>query len=109
MATCTPVISPGKFHGQKSLADYDPSPWGHKELDTAEYAHTHVQPPSSWARKPPLYLIPGITNKLFFFLSEGIECVWELLRINPEAAFPATQRVRSYSVELGKEGQGLAL
>ena len=34
----------------------------------------------------------------YFFLSEGIVCVWELLRINPEAAFPATQRVRSYSV-----------
>jgi hypothetical protein len=45
----------------------------------------------------------------YFFLSEGIECVWELLRINPEAAFPATQRVRSYSVESGKEGWGLEL
>ena len=28
----------GKFHGQKSLVSY--SPWGHKELDTAEHAHT---------------------------------------------------------------------
>ena len=27
----TPVFWPGKFHGQRSLADY--SPWGHKELD----------------------------------------------------------------------------
>ena len=30
----TPVFSPGKFHGQRSLAGY--SPWGHKESDTTE-------------------------------------------------------------------------
>ena len=30
----TQVFSPGEFHGQKSLAGY--SPWGLKELDTAE-------------------------------------------------------------------------
>ena len=28
----TPVFSPGKSHGQRSLVGY--SPWGHKELDT---------------------------------------------------------------------------
>ena len=27
----TPVLLPGEFHGQRSLADY--SPWHHKELD----------------------------------------------------------------------------
>ena len=31
----TPVFLPGEFHGQRSLAGY--SPWGHKELDTAEW------------------------------------------------------------------------
>ena len=31
----TPVFLPGKFHEQRSLADY--SPWGHKELDTSEH------------------------------------------------------------------------
>ena len=30
----TPVFSPGKFHGQRSLVGY--SPWGHKESDTTE-------------------------------------------------------------------------
>ena len=30
----TPVFLPGKFHGQRSLAGYNP--WGHKESDTAE-------------------------------------------------------------------------
>ena len=30
----TPVLLPGKSHGQRSLADY--SPWGQKESDTTE-------------------------------------------------------------------------
>ena len=34
----TPVFSPGKFHGQRSLAGY--SPWGRKESDMTE--HTHI-------------------------------------------------------------------
>ena len=37
-----PVLLPGKYHGQKSLAGY--SPWGCKESDTTERlsAHTHT-------------------------------------------------------------------
>ena len=34
----TPVFLPGKFHGQRSLAEY--SSWGRKKLDTTE--HTHI-------------------------------------------------------------------
>ena len=34
----TPVFLPGKFHGQRSLADY--SSWGSKELDMTERTHT---------------------------------------------------------------------
>ena len=30
----TPVFSPGKFHGQRTLAGY--SPWGHKESGITE-------------------------------------------------------------------------
>ena len=30
----TPVLLPGKYHGQRSLVGY--SPWGHKESDTTE-------------------------------------------------------------------------
>ena len=30
----TPVLLPGKSHGQRSLTGY--SPWGHKELDMTE-------------------------------------------------------------------------
>ena len=31
----TPVLLPGKSHGQRSLVGY--SPWGRKELDTTEF------------------------------------------------------------------------
>ena len=36
MAT-TPVLLPGKFHGQRSLVGY--SQWGHKELGTTKHTH----------------------------------------------------------------------
>ena len=36
----TPVFLPGKSHGQMSLGGY--CPWGHKESDTTERAHTHT-------------------------------------------------------------------
>ena len=41
----TPVLLPGKSHGQRSMVGY--SPWGHKESDTTEdftffyYYRTH--------------------------------------------------------------------
>ena len=35
----TPVLLPGKSHGQRSLVGY--SPWGHKESDTTERLHLH--------------------------------------------------------------------
>ena len=36
----TPVLLPGIFHGQRSLAGY--SPWGHKESDTTEWLHFFI-------------------------------------------------------------------
>ena len=43
----TPVLLPGKSHGQRSLAGC--SPWGHKESDTTEQLcrHTHTHLPST--------------------------------------------------------------
>ena len=35
----TPVLLPGKSHGQRSLVGY--SPWGRKESDTTEQLHFH--------------------------------------------------------------------
>ena len=37
----TPVLLPGKSHGQRSLADY--SPWGGKESDLAEHSTAQQQ------------------------------------------------------------------
>jgi len=36
----TPVLLPGKSHGQRSLAGY--IPWGRAESDTTEHAGTHT-------------------------------------------------------------------
>ena len=36
----TPVLLPGKSHGQRSLVGY--SPWGHQESDTTERLHFHL-------------------------------------------------------------------
>ena len=35
----TPVLLPGKSHGQRSLVGY--SPWGRQESDTTEQLHFH--------------------------------------------------------------------
>ena len=35
----TPVLLPGKFHGQRSLVGY--SPWGCRESDITEWLHFH--------------------------------------------------------------------
>ena len=35
----TPVLLPGKFHGQRSLVGY--SPWGRRESDITEWLHFH--------------------------------------------------------------------
>ena len=37
----TPVFLPGKFHGQRSLADY--SPWGRKKSDMTEHTYHTTQ------------------------------------------------------------------
>ena len=50
----TPVLLPGKSHGQRILVGY--SPWGRKELDTTERLHSHfhfLSPPKVFS----LYLI----------------------------------------------------
>ena len=40
----TPVLLPGKSHGQRSLVDY--SPWGCKESDRTEQAHIQKENPN---------------------------------------------------------------
>ena len=54
----TPVLLPGKFHGQRSLVGY--SPWSHKESDTTEPLHF-----TSLLR----FHIQGIPNDIYLSLS----------------------------------------
>ena len=58
MAT-TPVLLPGKFHGQRSLVGY--SPWGCKESDTTERLHLLSFYSSFWRMKwqPTPVFLPG--------------------------------------------------
>ena len=41
----SPVFSPGEFHGQRSLAGYNPQ--GHQESDTTEVDLAHVHQPEA--------------------------------------------------------------
>ena len=51
----TPVLLPGKFHGQRSLVNYNP--WGRKESDTTEPLH-FISPFS----KPPVSCLRSVDN-----------------------------------------------
>ena len=44
----TPVLLPGEFHGQRSLAGYCYSPWVHKESNTTKQL-THTQHTRVWS------------------------------------------------------------
>ena len=56
----TPVLLPGKWHGQRSLVGY--SQWGHKELDTTErltlFTRGAIQGQTHHSYSVPLSLIP---------------------------------------------------
>ena len=45
----TPVFLPGKSHGQRRLVGY--SPWGCKESDTTEHAHSAMKNKHSWGSR----------------------------------------------------------
>ena len=74
----TPVLLPGKFHGQRSLVGY--SPWGCKESDTTEHARkvTSLSNPSSkteWA--------PGFSNNEAHVLTVPMAVVLLPPRLHP--------------------------
>ena len=57
-----PVLLPGKFHGQRSLAGY--SPWGCKQLDMTEWLckHTHISKGIKMDKATYLKVFPTIQN-----------------------------------------------
>ena len=54
-----PLFLPGKSHGQRCLAGY--SPWGRKEVDKTEHAHTHTHSPGTFS---PVTGLPLHQDKL---------------------------------------------
>ena len=76
----TPVFLPGKSHEERSLVGY--SPWGHKELDMTEHAHTHLHltksPCTSLSllskteteRKTPINVQKDILNVYFYIFED---------------------------------------
>ena len=58
----TPVLLPGKSHGQRNLIGC--SPWGHEELDTTVRLHFHFSLFMHWRRKwqPTPVFLPGISQ-----------------------------------------------
>ena len=68
-----PVLRPGEFHGQRSLAGY--SPWGHKELAMTEwltYTHTHTHT-HTYAFFHLCTLVPHpVVHKLVCWVSSSI-------------------------------------
>ena len=54
----TPVLLPGKSHGQRSLVGY--STWGHKESDMTERLHFHFQGEEESANE----LNPGLCGNI---------------------------------------------
>ena len=59
----TPVLLPGKSHGQRSLVDY--RPWDCKESDTTEHLHFHFH---LWARVRLLVFIFKSPNMCYLML-----------------------------------------
>ena len=76
----TPVLLPGEFHGQRSLAGY--SPWGCKELDTTErltLALSHSQYPNEIGTIIGLLLQMGKLKQQSF----GNVSKWQCWDLNP--------------------------
>ena len=66
----TPVLLPGKSHGQRSMVGY--SPWGHKELDTTEWLHFHF---SDWTTTTKNKVLrTKVISRLLLWLNK----IWKL-------------------------------
>ena len=105
----TPVVLPGKSHGQRSLAGY--SPWGHKESDTTTTRGKHSgkfpkapreldsQGPGYWDPSPPTSL-SSCSTLASAHMGHGHPCGAPLLPTHQEASFtgPALGCARGRSV-----------
>ena len=92
----SPVFTPGRSHGQRSLVDY--GPWGHKESDTTEQLSTSPRSDEDvCARTAPW-------KRILLNMEHEIGCVFNLpqmysLRCRPLVA--RSQWARLFSAEPG--------
>ena len=64
-----PTLLPGKSHGQRSLAGYNP--WGHKEADTTERLSKHMSPYIK-------YLCVGVYTYTWYMMSQMVTAAMKL-------------------------------
>ena len=97
----TPVFLPGEFHGQKTLAGYNP--WGHKESDMTERLSTAQH--STCKKKKNSILacrsLNGIIVKFWGILKDVyIECILLLLfTFNMKINVEDLDRPKMYTVK----------
>ena len=87
----TSVILPGKPHGQRSLVGY--SPWGCKELDTTDHAHSKLNTSGFQS----FYLTSSFCSRISFktqgyVYSACLLGLWRLLRPLFLRTLPASWR-----------------
>ena len=63
MATHSNILA-WESHGQMSLVGY--SPWGRRELDTTEYAHTGYLSPNNLHSLETVFVLANNHSALFF-------------------------------------------
>ena len=99
----TPVLLPGKFHGQRSLVGY--SPWGCKESDTTERPHLYSFLDSFpmwviteyWEEFPVLY---SRSLLVVYFIYSSVSCLL-ILSIFGCAVSSLLHRLFSTCIEQG--------
>ena len=112
----TPVFLPGRSHGQRSLVGY--SPWGHKESDTTEQAHTQpwlaggflsTVPP----RKSPSHALNFKNSKMYphqnvFVISVINIFCWTIFSMSFQTSGQARPQLRPLDDSLGVPGSPMS-
>ena len=82
----TPILLPGKSHGQRSLVGY--SPWSCKESNMTEHTHTH-----RLIKNKHIQYVIECSLSLVFHITFFINHVWACLTLQNLPPVPAAPRV----------------
>jgi len=69
----TPVLLPGKSHGQRSVVGY--SPWGHKESDTTEQLHYNSHIAGGFLTSGATREAHRVEYEFIYYVSQRLKCV----------------------------------